>query len=351
MIDAIMAAFKVPAHIEQAFRKTPRHYFLPGVDLDAAYKDDAVVTSWTEDGKEPLSSSSQPSLMAAMLDCLDLASGHNVLEIGTGTGYNAALLAAITGSPSRVYSVDVAPEFVKQARSNLEAQGTVGITLEAADGWFGWPAGAPYDSIIVTACAHDIAPAWFDQLKDGGRIVVPWGAYRLMTFVKKGETLELLSHQFCGFMRMRGEFDWRKVGTDALQNGAHLQTLQTMVETSAPSNPAGSLEDLVFFLSLYVWPRSASVVQVGGRNTLLISDQDYRGSLVMKDDVCWQLTGPIEDVSGHVAFITKQWHELGAPGPGRLKLTGALRREGEGEARPEDIIRRQWFDYRVSWPI
>jgi protein-L-isoaspartate(D-aspartate) O-methyltransferase len=137
--------------------------------LDLVYSDEALVTRM-RDGL-PSSSSSQPSLMARMLAALGLRPGLRVLEIGAGTGYNAALIATITGAP--VVSVDVQPDVVDDARAALDAAGVDGVTVRVGDGYLGAGEGAPYDRIIATVGVGGVPPAWLDQLAPGGRILAP----------------------------------------------------------------------------------------------------------------------------------------------------------------------------------
>ena len=144
---------------QRAFASVPRHVFVPEVEPSAAYRDEAFVIKCGPDGL-PVSSSSQPAMMAIMLDQLGLRPGHRVLEIGTGTGYNAAVMSAIVGSAGQVVSVDIDPELADRARSALRAAGYDRVGVRCADGGYGDPDGAPYDRIIVTAGAWDIAPAW-----------------------------------------------------------------------------------------------------------------------------------------------------------------------------------------------
>src|ERR1700758_224146 len=111
----------------------PRHLFLPGLRPEAAYRDDAIVTKRDEAG-QPISSSSQPAIMAIMLDQLDLAPGLRVLEIGAGTGYNAALISHVVGPSGQVTSVDIDSELVGQAREHLARAGFSDVTVVCADG-------------------------------------------------------------------------------------------------------------------------------------------------------------------------------------------------------------------------
>jgi protein-L-isoaspartate(D-aspartate) O-methyltransferase len=192
--------------VEHAFRVVPRHAFLPGVDPRLAYADEAVVTDRDAAGR-PISSSSQPSIMALMLDQLGLQPGQRVLEIGAGTGYNAALLAELVGAAGSVVTVDIDVELVRRARHNLELAGYGQVGVAHGDGAQGWPARAPYDRIILTVGAWDLAPSWIQQLADGGRLLVPLsvrGAQRSVAFEQMDGALASVSIIDCGFMPMRG---------------------------------------------------------------------------------------------------------------------------------------------------
>ena len=197
------------ALVADALRTVPRHIFLPDLPPDDAYRDEAIVTKRDEAGR-PTSSSSQPTIMAIMLDQLGVARGQKVLEIGAGTGFNAALIAHIVGSRGRVISIDLDPEIVGRAEENLSAAGGCErITVLNADGVLGHPDRAPYDRIIATVGVWDLAPAWLEQLGPEGRIVVPLdlrGVQRSVAFERDGDHWASRSTRACGFMRMRGSF-------------------------------------------------------------------------------------------------------------------------------------------------
>src|SRR5262245_2355357 len=191
-----------------ALRTVPRHLFLPDLSPEQACKDEAIVTKRDEGGR-PISSSSQPTIMAIMLDQLGVKRGQRVLEIGAGTGFNAALLAHIVGGQGRVTSVDLDADTIERARENLDAAGCPDVVLVTGDGALGHAEGAPYDRIIATVGVWDLAPAWRDQLVRDGRLVVPidlHGVQRTVAFEPDGDHWTSLSAQPCGFMRMRGAF-------------------------------------------------------------------------------------------------------------------------------------------------
>jgi protein-L-isoaspartate(D-aspartate) O-methyltransferase len=198
----------VDALVADALRTVPRHIFLPDLAPDAAYEDAAIVTKWDADGV-PSSSSSQPTIMAIMLDQLELSRGQRVLEIGAGTGFNAALIAHVVGPKGRVVSIDLDPEIVARAEDNLSAAGCANVTVLGADGALGDPAHAPFDRIIATVGVWDLAPAWHEQLAPGGLLVVPLdlrGLQRSVCFERVGDRWVSRSSRPCGFMRMRGPF-------------------------------------------------------------------------------------------------------------------------------------------------
>lgn len=194
--------------VTAAFRTVPREVFLPGLDVAEVYEDEALVTKRDEHG-QPISSSSQPAIMAVMLEQLDIQPGHWILEIGAGTGYNAALMAELTGAAERVVSVDIDAEVIAHAQTSIAVAGYPRTRLICADGAHGYPNGAPYDRIIATVGVWDLAPAWLDQLAPGGRLVVPLdlaGVQRSVAFEREDDRFSSRSVVACGFMRMRGSF-------------------------------------------------------------------------------------------------------------------------------------------------
>jgi protein-L-isoaspartate(D-aspartate) O-methyltransferase len=194
--------------IQEAFATVPRHLFVPEVGPSAAYRDEAFVIKCGPDGI-PVSSSSQPAMMAIMLEQLELQPAHRVLEIGTGSGYNAALISVITAPRGKVVSIDIDLELVERARASLAAAGFSAVEVRCADGGYGDPVGAPFDRVIVTAGVWDVAPAWFEQLTDDGRLVLPLsvrGVELAVGLQRAGVGWQSTSACRCGFVRMLGAF-------------------------------------------------------------------------------------------------------------------------------------------------
>lgn len=207
LVDALTASGRIrsPA-VEDAFRSVPRHLFLPDATLDTAYADDAIAVQRVEG--VATSSASQPSMVAIMLEQLDLRPGMRVLEIGAGTGWNAALMARIVGPTGAVTTVDIDPHLVDSAGRHLAAAGVTDVRLRSGDGVLGVPDGAPYDRIVLTVGSDDVWPAWIEQLAPGGRLLLPLAVRgtQLSTALDLGPDGVLRSHSVrsCGFIRLRG---------------------------------------------------------------------------------------------------------------------------------------------------
>jgi protein-L-isoaspartate(D-aspartate) O-methyltransferase len=211
MVDRMIAEGALwSAALIAAFRATPRHRFLdrifqyqrkhdrwreiitrdPGPEeLHLVYSDRALITHLSPRGRQgpelPISSSSQPSLMAQMLEDLKLHDGLSVLEVGAGTGYNAALLAHVVGA-ELVTSIDVDRNVLAEAWDHLRAFPERRVELRHADGRVGYADAAPYDRIMVTAATPDLEPAWLAQLADRGLILAPLALAPGLAYVVRG---------------------------------------------------------------------------------------------------------------------------------------------------------------------
>jgi protein-L-isoaspartate(D-aspartate) O-methyltransferase len=150
-----------------AMTKIPRHLFIPAEYRGNAYDDGPQSIGYNQ-------TISQPYIVAIMTELLHIDSGSNVLEIGTGSGYQAAVLGEIAKA---VYSIEIIPELSHKAALLLDSLKYKNIHVKAGDGYLGWPEEAPFDAIIVTAAAPKIPQPLIDQLKVGGKMVIPVGEY------------------------------------------------------------------------------------------------------------------------------------------------------------------------------
>jgi protein-L-isoaspartate(D-aspartate) O-methyltransferase len=159
-----------------AMLKVPRHEFVPADLVKSTYDDNALPLKLGQ-------TISQPYIVAYMTQALDLQGTERVLEIGTGSGYQAAVLAEIA---SEVYTIEILPQLQELATSVLTRLGYRNIRFRTGDGYLGWPENAPFDRIIVTAAPEEVPAPLIDQLKEGGRLVIPVGSINqeLMVIVK-----------------------------------------------------------------------------------------------------------------------------------------------------------------------
>ena len=180
-----------------ALAKVPRHRFVPPEYRSEAYADRPLPIGYGQ-------TISQPYIVALMTESLGPAARGKVLEIGTGSGYQAAVLAEIADS---VYTIEIIPELAERARSLLDSLGIRNVRVRAGDGFDGWPEEAPFDAVIVTAAAPRIPEPLVDQLRAGGRIVAPVGdAYQeLELYEKTADGLRLLSRVPVRFVPMKGK--------------------------------------------------------------------------------------------------------------------------------------------------
>ena len=148
-----------------AMASVPRHEFVPPAEEAYAYINNALPIGHGQ-------TISQPYIVALMTDLLDPQPDHSVLEIGTGSGYQAAILSELV---RQVYSIEVIPELAAEASERLQRLGYRNVSVKAGDGNAGWPEHAPYDGIIVTAAAAKVPAALLAQLRNGGRMVIPVG--------------------------------------------------------------------------------------------------------------------------------------------------------------------------------
>jgi protein-L-isoaspartate(D-aspartate) O-methyltransferase len=158
----------------EAMREIPRHLFVPASERSEAYADKPLPIGESQ-------TISQPYIVALMTELLNVGPGDTVLEIGTGSGYQAAVLARLA---RKVYTIEIVPRLAREAAERLTTMGYSNVEVRAGDGYLGWPEHAPFDRIIVTAAPPEIPQALLAQLKRGGKMVLPVG--------KAGRTQQLM---------------------------------------------------------------------------------------------------------------------------------------------------------------
>lgn len=174
MVDDLKAEGYVNTDaVEAALRQVPRHLFIPWRNPEDAYRGTGGAIVDPDTTTETCSTVSQPIAVAMMLEASDVKPGMRVLEVGAGSGYNAALLAHLAGEHGRVVTVDLEDFLVEKARKQLAATSFGRVQVVQGDGALGYPPAAPYDRIVATVGLPDIPPAWPEQLAPGGKIVVP----------------------------------------------------------------------------------------------------------------------------------------------------------------------------------
>ena len=186
----------------EAMARVPRHEFILPEYRGQAYEDHPLPIG---EGQTV----SQPFIVALMLEALALQSSDRVLEVGTGSGYQTALLAELT---QRVYSVERFASLAEEASSTLARRGYVNVSVSVGDGSHGLPARAPFDAIVVSAAAPSVPTPLFEQLGEAGRMVIPVGDrldQELLVITKSGGKIHERAATFCRFVPLRGDRGWQ----------------------------------------------------------------------------------------------------------------------------------------------
>jgi protein-L-isoaspartate(D-aspartate) O-methyltransferase len=349
-----------------AFRATPRHHFLghvfqyqrkhnhwrelstkdPGPDeLRVVYSDRALITRLSAPlataSAVPISSSSQPSLMAQMLEDLKLAPGLSVLEIGAGTGYNAALLAHAV-DPGMVTSVDVDAQVLAEARQHLEAFPERRIRLRHADGRSGYAEMAPYDRIMVTAATPDLEPAWLEQVADRGLLLAPLALAPGLAYIVRGAVSDGIFHgrltRAAYFMPLRAEGE---TGAGELDPAPPIGDLRTLPAPWAGwfdrkrlrGNWLGFSQSLAF----YGFLRGLTVHYRVGENSQVVFGVSADGALCWLGSQDWQVNGDAgRDLGWH---LWRTFLDVGGPWPTEYRLKASPERPLQ-PSRRETYIRQ-----------
>ncbi len=185
----------------EAMLRVPRHEFVPASYLHAAYEDRPLPIGETE-------TISQPYIVAAMTQAVEVHPGDRALEIGTGSGYQSALLAQLG---AKVYSVERSPQLAEAARARLARQGVSSVEVLLGDGSEGYAPEAPYQVIVVTAAAPNVPQPLLDQLAEGGRMVIPVGDqfHQVLVLIsKEKESVSRRTLDACQFVPLIGKHGW-----------------------------------------------------------------------------------------------------------------------------------------------
>jgi protein-L-isoaspartate(D-aspartate) O-methyltransferase len=205
MVERLRDHYKIKdVNVLDVMNKLPRHLFVPEALRSQAYKDNAL----------PIASGqtiSQPFIVARMTEILELSRRDKVLEIGAGTGYQTAVLAALTRS---VFAVERLPNLAAEARERLKRLGIYNVSIKTDDGTTGWEAYAPYDAILVAAGGPEIPQPLVSQLKIGGRLVIPIGVdqkqQNLVRVIKTEKGIQTEDLGPCAFVPLIGEHGWQQ---------------------------------------------------------------------------------------------------------------------------------------------
>jgi protein-L-isoaspartate(D-aspartate) O-methyltransferase len=185
-----------------AMAKVPRHLFIPKHLWDQAYSDYPLPIGEDQ-------TISQPYIVALMTEALEISGPEKVLELGTGSGYQAAILAELA---REVYTIERLPSLTRKAQQVLDFLGYTNVHMRVADGTLGWPEAAPFDAILVTAGAPQVPAPLVEQLAMGGRLVIPVGDRYTQTLTRVRRTPEGLQHEYlggCRFVKLIGKHGWQ----------------------------------------------------------------------------------------------------------------------------------------------
>jgi protein-L-isoaspartate(D-aspartate) O-methyltransferase len=314
-LAAAFAAVPREAFVAAGFQRRDGAWVGPGDPdfLDTVYRDDVLVTKM--DGPVPVSSSSQPSLMAIMIAALDVRPGQRILEIGTGTGYNAALLAYLG---ARVTTVDVQADVADRARAALARAGTVGVRVVHGDGYAGAP-GVRFDRVIVTVGVAGVSPRWLEQLAGGGFVLAPIehaGTHPVLA-VRGPAFGPVTAMVVCpaGFMSAAGPLTaGHPYAHPAPASAGSLAELRPMA-AGRWEPPLGSLSYRDLWHAAGVWhPRATHASLSQDQSSLALLDADRTGGAVILPNGAVLAGGPdAERYAADAVAIVERWESAGRP--------------------------------------
>jgi protein-L-isoaspartate(D-aspartate) O-methyltransferase len=346
--------------VRRAFQAVPREVFVPEIvardGLPAIYRPDLALATALDRRGRAISSSSAPTIMGFMLEALQLSPGHRVLEVGAGTGYNAALLKYLVGDGGRVTSIDIEPSFARRARRALTEAGFT-CRIVVGDGRAGWARAAPYDRIIVTAASSGLPQAWRDQLADDGLIELPLRVTSgflpqlVVTLRREGNVLRsvaVLSGAFMGLRDAEGAPSPADHGptVHAVRGAQGMSKVVASLSGESLSRLSATAQQRVLSLllgksrRLRTFPSESGLdlitfLQLSGAANLVNCSVDDRYGVAYfgphGSSVATVTRGPGQpariEAWGHepvehlFSKHLQQWERLGGPGPSDLRLT------------------------------
>ena len=373
LADELVASGAITsAAVERAFRKVPRHLFIDRANVyfdedprwrevfcDHQHPDPAVLDRIYRDSVIQLgqsSTSSEPGCMAWMFEDLGLRPGMKVFEVGTASGWNAALLAELVGNPSLVYSVELDPELAGSARRHLDEAGYGGVTVICGDGAEGHAPGAPYNAIIVTCGCTDLALSWVEQVSEGGAIlcplsIAPWGDPPLLAR-RVGKALTGHLTRFMSFVPCVSDLVAcpvlpESMDIDEALNLGPKEAEEPRFVSGLSASDRNSWWSLFLYFSTQMGPHQR-LVTAHGFFPLGIADAASREACILSDDLT-----RIRAIGGarlleRFQQMARQWEEIGRPCLGDYELI--VRPAAEPAIAPADggVLRRRHFQYVVT---
>ncbi|HYY89840.1 MAG TPA: methyltransferase, FxLD system [Chloroflexota bacterium] len=380
--------------IAAAMVRVPRELFVPGVPLEEVYRPSDAIVVKRLDGVG-VSSASAPDVIAVMLEQLDVQPGQRVLEIGAGTGYNAALLAELVGPTGTVVTIEIDEDLVLAAREHLAVAGYPQVRVVVGDGALGYPAAGPFERIILTVAARDIAPAWREQLHEpNGRLVLPLsirGPQRCLAFEAAGDHLVTRSVSNCSFIQLRGALAGAArrvpigpagevvIGMSERAQTPSDQEIYAWLRGPARTRPSGVAANpgevangLVIWLAGHepgvcsVWS-DAGAGEAHGVPELFGMPGKWRASLGLLDAsgvalLAWSTEPPslpgqrelvvrvtehADALAEHLIDRLQTWDTSGRPTDSALTIRAYPRQDTQ--PRGEAVIRQQWTDFVLEW--